>query len=127
MNMPRVKLNNGLLVANFSSKHSFEFESGEHLPGCEESRAKALSLDSVEVESASPCGRFTDIELRFVMSQVVSDALNEAMAESVDVILVPLPVMQAAKEVSHPALPKMRTSRAANRVSKTVHSSRFCK
>jgi len=24
MNMPRVKLNNGLLVANFSSKHSFE-------------------------------------------------------------------------------------------------------
>jgi hypothetical protein len=125
--MPMVRLSNGLLVANFSSKHSFEFSSGEVLPGCSENRARALSLDSVEVESPSACGRFTEIDLQFRLSGVVAEALDAALASEADIVLVPLPVMEAAKRQGHAALAKIRAQRAADRIRKTVCPDRFCR
>lgn len=127
MTMPTITLNNGIVIANFSSRHSFSFDTGEELPGCSEDRARALSLDARETESPSPCGRFIDIRLEFAVSSAVHEALIEAARAPVDIILVPLPVMQAAQAADHPALPKMRTARAADRVRKTTHSTRFCR
>lgn len=75
--MPWVWLSNGLIVANFSSPHSFRFTSGELLPACEEDRARGLMLDVTEVETPNPRG-WTDIELRFELSDVVRGAIHEA-------------------------------------------------
>jgi hypothetical protein len=42
--MPLITLNSGLTVANFSSGHTFTFDTGEVLAACSPKRARALSL-----------------------------------------------------------------------------------
>ena len=41
---PMVKLNDGLMVVNFSSPHNYVFDSGEVLKGCEDHIAESIML-----------------------------------------------------------------------------------
>lgn len=129
---PVVTLASGVRVANFSSPHPFTFDDGSTLPGCSAERANALMLHAQEVASPSRFAGVVDIELSFAMSDAVRAELGRlVMRDDIDIILVPLPVMQAAKE-SEPgfqlaALSKVRTCRVVDRVAKTVSSTRFCR
>lgn len=139
--MPIVVLASGLRVANFSSPHHFTFVTGEVLAACSPERAKALMLESGEVETKRK--GWVDIALAFRMSESVLDALRavQLLIElgAVDVLIVPLPVKRAMDEwlaerarndealdilveVQHHA----RTCRVADRVTKTIYGDRFC-
>jgi len=143
---PVVVLSNGLKVANFSSPHPFTFDDGSVLPGCSPEMSRSLMLDAREEETRSECGRFSNINLSFDMSETVFEALESLSDLDVDIVLVPLPVMQAAKawfnEIAPPSprspryddddkrffkgFSKLRTCRVADRVSKTVYHDKFC-
>lgn len=130
LSVPVVTLSNGLRVANFSSPHDFHFVDGSILPACSEERARVLMLDSEEVESKRWIGgadiKVIDIELKWKMSQAVEQALGELFhSEEFDVLIVPLPVMQAMKE-QRMLLGKARCIRMADRVNKKSHIDRFC-
>jgi hypothetical protein len=124
---PVVTLSNGLRVANFSSPHQFLFEDGTVLEACSPERAKRLML--VQHETEVPTGKqWTDIELRFDMSEVVVSALKEPHAdEEVDIVLVPFPVLQVLQHTELLGLfYKCRVIRVADRVTKAIHIDKFC-
>lgn len=121
---PVVKLSTGINVANFSSPHPFTFDDGTVLPACSGEHAKALMLESKELEAANE--RWTDIKLSFSMSSAVRFWLDELdNAITVDIVLVPFPVMEALKQSGLP-VGKCRVVRVADRVTKTIHHDRFC-
>lgn len=125
--MPKIKLSNGLCVANFSSPHPFQFTTGEVLNACVPERSLMGALEAVEVETNN--GKWTDIVLSFKLTPAVREALDVAHADSeVDVILVPLPVMQAVKALDGHTLrwPKIRCIRCADRITKAIFPDRFC-
>jgi hypothetical protein len=142
---PTVMLTNGLRVANFSSPHPFTFVDGSVLPACSPEHAREMMLEAEEVENQGICcaasrAYTTDIELKFFMSTVVRTALL-ALAnrcfdltdkDRPDLVLVPLPVLQAVKAERHSAekdvmLARIRCIRVADRVTKAIHIDRFCK
>jgi hypothetical protein len=138
MPMPIVALKSGLRVANFSSPHPFTFVTGEVLPACSPERAKALMLEVDEVEVKNPKG-FTDIRPSFRMSDAVEQELEKLLGcyTDFDVVLVPLPVLQAIRACDvaaggmgsdkwHRMLRFTRSCRVADRVAKTVYGDRFC-
>ena len=119
-------LASGLKVANFSSPHPFIFDDGTVLAACSKERAEATMLDTQEVETVSDCGRYADIELTFVENRAVRGHIQKAHAdESIDIIIVPLPVLQARKATGF-SIGKMRACRAG-RVTKEICSNKFCK
>jgi hypothetical protein len=68
------------------------------------------------------------------MSLAVEEALITLnMREDIDIVLVPLPVLQALKEKPfkgqdlRKAIGKCRVCRVSDRVSKTIHHDRFCR
>lgn len=125
---PITNLLSGVRVANFSSPHSFTFDDGSYLEACDPERARALMLEAVEEQSLNPLGRgIIDIKLTFRMSSAVSFELGILEAQSeVDIVLVPLPVLQAAHESGF-RLKKLRVCRVVDRVTKTISSTRFCR
>lgn len=123
--IPRVRLNTGRVVANFSSPHPFKFETGEVLDPCSAERAKALMLESQEIEHPRPDGD-VDIELSFTLSESVRAAVELAEQDpTIDIVLVPFPVMTALKAAGR-GPGKCRVIRTADRVTKTVCSSKWC-
>lgn len=121
---PQCHLTSGLVVANFSSPHPFTFTDGRVLGGCFPDRANALSLEQKEIEI--PRGGWTDVELTFEMSPAVSDELARLNSDpSIDIVLVPFPVMGALKAAGLP-IGKCRVCRTADRVAKTVFADKFC-
>lgn len=121
---PIVKLRNGIVVANFSSPHQFTFDDGTVLAACSAERSKFLMLEAVETEV--PNGRWTDIVIRFNMSENVRVALNELCGHpGIDIVLIPFPVMTALKEAGV-SISKFRVVRVADRVTKVIHSDKFC-
>jgi len=125
--MPIVVLENGVRIANFSSPHSFKFDDGIELPGCSKERATRLMLRSEEIEVPGVREGVVDIDLQFRMSDVVEAAILEANQDgSVDVVLVPFPVMTCWKS-SGRDIGKMRCVRIADRVTKVAHSGKFCR
>lgn len=126
MDMPTTALSSGLIVANFSSPHHFQFTDGSILRSCHEDRSRTLMLHTNEVESPGINGT-TDIELSFSMSDEVLNALLLAQArKGVHIVVVPLPVMLAMHEEGV-AILNCRSIRMADRVAKTVHIDRWCK
>ena len=122
--IPVVTLQNGIRVANFSSPHAFNFDDGTILPACSPERAKSLMLESTEREILR--GRWTDIELEFSLSDSVRQAVKELeLRTDIDIILVPLPVLQAL-EKAECYTQKCRVVRVADRVNKTIYSDKFC-
>lgn len=130
---PRVTLSNGITVANFSSPHPFNFTTGEILSGCNAERARLLMLESEEISVPNPKG-WTDIDLRFAMSNGVMVELEQTCGRGdVDIVLVPLPVLQCIRQVaskSNDGWPlvtkKARCIRVADRVTKAIYPDRFC-
>lgn len=142
--LPVVRLSNGLRVANFSSPHSFNFVDGSVLPACTADRSQAMALDAREIEVKNMTRTngvltifqsggipFTDIYLEWEMTKNVKDDLYDLMSsgewEEFDILLVPLPVMQAIKKDGMTSLlDKARCVRIADRVTKAAHIDRFC-
>lgn len=123
---PVVTLNNGLTVANFSSPHPFTFVDGSVLPACSPERARTLMLGTLEHEERGIKGT-TDIVLEWAMSMAVEVALTELEADpEVDLIVVPLPVMTVLKDFELP-IGKARVIRVADRVTKAIHTDRWCR
>lgn len=129
---PIVELSNGLKVINFSSPHPFNFEDGTILPACSAKRAQSLMLKAEERESRSLCLRWTDIDLEFKMSEPVRHELMVCCYEQVDIVLVPLPVLQLARKIRLPhehariIQQKVRGIRVKDRVTKEIYIDRFC-
>lgn len=123
---PVVTLSTGVRVANFSSPHPFNFDDGTVLPACSAERSAALSLSTEEVVESSACGRWKDIRLKFRMSEAVRWELRDMNAnDSIDVILVPFPVMEAIKHCGM-LVRKARVVRVADRATKAACHDRFC-
>lgn len=122
--VPVVTLKNGLRVANFSSPHPFTFDDGTVLPACSTERARSLMLEADELSTSQE--KWTDIELSFVMSTTVGLAIDELQDDpDIDIILVPLPVMEALKNDGG-GIGKCRVCRMADRITKVVCSDKFC-
>ncbi len=141
LDIPIVTMRNGLRVGNFSSPHTFTFNTGEVLAACSSERANALMLETEEVEVPSECGRWTDIQLKFKMSPAVLQAILEVDLAAMDILIVPLPVRRALDEFLGKDHTKedreifrrvcfradiCRVCRSADRVTKTIFSDRFC-
>lgn len=110
---PAITLKSGLRIANFSSSHPFQFTTGEVLPACDLEVSKALTLESRDVPWENPRG-FTDIELRFKMTNAILGAVEDLAAqEDVDVILVPRPIADLL-------------SLSCNRYGAVMHKCRIC-
>lgn len=127
MNFPKVTLSNGLRLANLSSPHSFTFVDGSTLEACSREHTNALPLESVEVEIPNRLG-WVDISLEFRMTAAVQAALTELEADaSVDIVIVPFPVITALKSAGMP-VGKARTCRIPpeNRVNKLARIDAFC-
>jgi hypothetical protein len=131
----KVTLSNGLRVANFSSPHPFTFWDETVLEACEEDRVRAMQLYAIEDTTTTIIRgvEVTDIDLRFTITREIIHAICDLQAEDdVDIILVPLPVLKAMK-AEHESCPsagasldKLRCIRVADRVTKEIHTDRFC-
>ena len=118
-----VTVSNGLRIANFSSPHEFQFVDGSVLGACHVDRSNWLKLDHAEVEHKLP--RWTDIELRFEMNDVVRNEIARVDAMiPIDIILVPLPVLECIRREG--LTTKCRGIRVADRIKKTIYCDRFC-
>jgi len=117
----------GLRVWNFSSPHGFLFDDGTILGACSPERAKEMSIISEEeVVDADKC--LQTIKIRFRMNNRVLEEL-EKYEDYNGIIILPLPVMNALKEVwpeERILNSPYRTIRRADRVTKTVRSDMFC-
>ncbi len=123
---PRLRLENGIRVANFSSPHPFRFDTGEELEGCSPERCRILSLRREETEFPGPGGRWTDVVIGYSMTPEVLSELRDLEADpEVDIILVPLPVMVSLRGLPDSGVTKARTCILTDRVEKKVSSTRF--
>lgn len=138
--VPVVTLSNGLRVANFSSPHPFTFVDEHVLPACSPERAQWLMLEAREVElrnhvmqnwGAAQVGvPITDVILSWELTPVVMTEIKRLHeVDDIDIVLVPLPVMQALKEFCPDTslYKKCRVIRTADRVNKTIYIDKFCR
>ncbi len=131
---PVITLKNGITIANFSSPHKFRFVTGEELPACAKERARNLMLECEEIEHPNTSCLWTDLEIEFSMSNAVMAELEKVCAGDIDILLVPLPVLQCVRKLAEASedgwklvRDKARCVRVADRVTKTIFSDRFCK
>lgn len=136
--MKKIELKSGLRITNFSSPHSFVFDTGEVLQGVDEVTARTCLADVIETTvkgdpqwSPNESTGFINILLHYIMS----DSLRESIAEfqrqfeqhEIDVVLVSLPTMMAMKEDGYDILRSpFRVCRLEDRVKKTISSTKFC-
>ena len=120
-----VILSNGLCVANHSSPHAFLFEDNSILRACSDERAQALKLSDKDVEVPND-GGWTDIQKKFILNEAVRTSLDELQRdETVQIILVPLPMLFALKDAGFP-IGKARAIFMIDRVNKKISISKFC-
>ena len=129
--MPIVTLTNGIRIGNHSSPHTFTFEDGTVLPACSDERALTHKLQSIENRSPSPCGRWTDIDLKFALPAISYRAVKEDAANpDVDVILVALPMLICLRNSDwlddENVRRKVRCIRRTERTGNIIHIDRFC-
>lgn len=131
MSAPTLKLSNGLTVVNFSSPHPFQFDTGETLAACEADRSRALSLNVTESPEETEIRGIpvTVVRLTWHLSDEVRAELQRLEAqEDIDVVLVALPVMEALRASGElDGFKKVFVIRSADRVTKTIFSSKFCR
>ena len=129
--MPVVQLANGLRVANFSSPHPFEFETGETLPACDPELVKASSLQkNLEERPSSRHLDAVDVEVRFEMSDscraLLEEAESQARKEGIHVILIPFPLLDVLRRERDVAETPFRVILVEDRVTKKISSRKFC-
>jgi len=124
-------LTNGLRVVNFSSPHEFIFEDGTVLSACSKERAEELSVKFDETVEAND--NWYDIILDFEITYRCMKEINKIMvlhdAEVIDVVLIPLPMMNALKKdwsVDRIRKSPFRCVRMKSRTEKVLCIDRFC-
>lgn len=136
---PVATLKNGLRVANFSSPHPFTFDDGTVLDACPKDTVLGGILDTEEKEYKQKRNgvEFTDIDLSFKLSDTCKIMLDFiCRRHNIDIVLVPLPVLQCLQTVPHIPGPqldfvkrcllKCRAVRMKDRITKVIYSDRFC-
>jgi hypothetical protein len=139
---PTVTLKNGLRVANFSSPHPFTFDDGTILPACPNSTVESGKLASIEFTEDETINGVTieKIDLSFALSDSCATMLFFLVErKDVDIVLVPLPVLECIKDVVNTqlqakqvmnlcieALAKCRVVKMKDRITKVIYSNRFC-
>ena len=102
----RVTLSNGITVVNFASKKSFEFQDGSILEEVSEERARRLLCKPVETETDGPKVS-TEVVLTYkVTNHLMRELIRLIEDPSVDIILVPMPVVTAITNC-HGVFPKV--------------------
>ena len=110
--LPSVELTNGIVVANYSSPHTFLFEDDSVLPKCTDERALLTKLKDNErevsrimtIKSNGKAIDYSNITLEWELSWYVQDDLLNIMKAWIDdklewdLIIVPLPVLLAWKK-----------------------------
>ena len=137
----RVKLSNGLTVANFSSPHSFKFTTGEILKECNPKWSREMSLGIKESKKQmnlkDGTKSWTDVLLTIdIPKNVLYNLATLVELESIDIVIVPLMVLNAIKSIDDDKweqenlkkiiLSKCRTVRIADRVTKEIYPDKFC-
>lgn len=126
---PRLTLDSNLCVVNFSSPHAFDFENGQSLAACSPERCKAMSMGSADVIAPKtlPTGKvFEAVSKSFTLTDELVGELKELQNDvTVDIILVPFPLLQALQEQGLPR-DKVATVFVVDRVSKKISTRRFC-
>jgi hypothetical protein len=128
--MPVAVLKSGLTVGNFSSPHAFTFEDETVLAGCEAERCKALSLREEETEApflggASKFGALA-VTPKFVLTEEIRQALIKASYEA-DIVLVSFPTLAALKEAKELDNFLSVCTIRADRLTKKVSTTKFCR
>jgi len=127
MTVLKVKLSNGVIVANFSSPHPFLFEDDTTLPGHSPEDARKLALRAEDIFTPRPGGPLVDVDKKFAMSPDLQDELDRLEADpAIDIIIVPFPVLSSIKE-SGRAIGKARTIFTTDRITKKCSISKFCR
>ena len=137
----RVKLSNGLTIANFSSPHSFKFTTGEILEKCSPNWSREMSLGIKESKKQmnlkNGTKSWTDVLLTIdIPKNVLYNLATLVELESIDIVIVPLMVLNAIKSIDDDTweqenlkkilLSKCRTVRIADRVTKEIYPDKFC-
>ena len=121
---PIIKLYNGLNVMNFSSPHSYVFVTREVLPACSDEVAQKYKLDSDH--TLHDRGVYSDVLIKYNISNEMCDVLVKASEyNGIDIILVPFMVLSAMKDIPM-ITDKCRVIRVVDRVTKVIHSNKFC-
>jgi hypothetical protein len=135
---PAITLSNGLRVANFSSPHPFNFVDGTILPACDNARSTHLALNTESsTETVDASGKFSNVSIQWELTPEIAKALDILEGDPlVDIILCPLPVLTAIKQLredspyddkmSSNLWSKARTIRVADRITKAIFIDRFC-
>lgn len=124
-----VSLKNGVIVANFSSPHTFVFTDGTVLEAVDKSVATSLSVHTIEHEDEDG-----DVSLEFRLSENVINEMDRWMvlyaAGKVDRVLIPFPMLTAMKEAGwNKAMIKaspFRVIRLSDRVTRQVSTDKWC-
>lgn len=133
-----VILTNGLRVANFSSPHPFHFEDGSVLEACAPDRVAAGALNREDEER--PWGLWDRDDIiavvpKFSLSEQVWSLLVELEQDkSVDIVLIPFPVLEALRNAKGidgipylDMLSKVGTICVKDRQTKEIYINRFCR
>lgn len=102
MNLPKVTLKNGLVIANFSSNHkkfnpdsntAFTFRDGSELPNCSMERMNVLSLNMIDEKEDNVL--YYKVYKGFELTQEIRNELIRIVNdEKVQLIIVPFPMLQ---------------------------------
>ena len=143
---PAIVLNNGTRVVNYSSPHSYRFDTGEILPACDQTLVKIHSLIENHIEEENANG-WIDVKIKDKLQDIQLESLRMiAKDPNVDVILVPLRVRSLLVnlrtdgrhqnedgspadyyELNRMVVEKTRVCRIEDRLNKLVSSTKFCK
>ena len=148
--MPNIKLSNGLIVANFSSPHKFEFEDGNILEKCTDQRAEKLKVIFNETKKTEKIRNIDiqNISLDFELSEAIIIQINNILRwnknvdrlgqrysfrKSFDVIIVPLSMLTAIKnskyiteKMKKEALKIFKVIKMKSRTEKVVKIGEWC-
>ena len=132
-----VRLSNQLIVGNFSSPHQFTFDDGTVLDAVSDYDSMRLKVNFIEEIIPSPIGvkridieqMWTDVSLSFELSEEVYNEIDiwQKMWQhnDVDIVLCPLPMIQALKKELIIKDTPFRAVRMKDRIKKTVSCNTF--
>ena len=119
------KTKKNLKVANFNSPHTFKFDDGTELEAVSPNFATETMLRSEDVEYQK--NGFTAVEKIFKMSEPCRNALTELRnSGKADIIIVPFPVLMAAKAEENFSADGLYTVFLTDRVNKICSATKFC-
>ena len=138
---PIIKLYNGVNIMNFSSPHSYVFNTREVLPACHADVAQRYALD--EDHKRHDRGVYSDVLIKYNISEHIFKLLLDAtIYQGIDIILVPYPVLDAWSAMvrlesefddevigmteAERVLLKIRTCKFDDRITKAIMSDEFC-